>query len=64
MRAIQIQRFGGPEVLELAELPRPETGPGQLLVKVEHAGINWADMGAREDCGWGGDAGHSAGQEL
>ena len=28
MRAIQIQRFGGPEVLELAELPRPETGPG------------------------------------
>jgi NADPH:quinone reductase len=49
MRAIQIQRFGGPDVLELAELPRPETGPGQLLVKVERAGINWADMGARED---------------
>jgi NADPH:quinone reductase len=49
MRAIQIQRFGGPDVLELAELPRPETGPGQLLVKVERAGINWADMGAREN---------------
>ena len=43
MRAIQVRRFGGPEVLELVELPDPEpTGDLQRL-RVESAGINYAD---------------------
>jgi NADPH2:quinone reductase len=49
MRAVQVQRFGGPKVLELAEIPRPEPGEGQLLVKVERAGVNWADTGTRQN---------------
>ena len=38
MRAIQISEFGGPEVLELVDLERPEPGPGQVLVHVSRAG--------------------------
>lgn len=49
MRAIQIKQFGGPEVLEMTELPVPRPADGQLLVKVRRAGINFADMGAREN---------------
>lgn len=43
MRAIQITEFGGPEVLRLTELPDPVAGPGQLLVDVSAAGVNYAD---------------------
>ncbi|WP_405719020.1 NADPH:quinone oxidoreductase family protein [Streptomyces sp. NBC_01537] len=43
MRAIQITEFGGPEVLRQAELPEPVAGPGQVLVEVTSAGINYAD---------------------
>ncbi|MFF5438051.1 zinc-binding alcohol dehydrogenase family protein [Streptomyces achromogenes] len=43
MRAIQFDRFGGPEVLSLVHLPEPEPGPGQVLIAVEAAGINFAD---------------------
>ncbi|HET9257523.1 MAG TPA: quinone oxidoreductase [Pseudonocardiaceae bacterium] len=43
MRAIQITETGGPEVLRLAELPDPEPGPGQLLVEVAAAGVNYLD---------------------
>ena len=46
MRAIQIQEFGGPEVMELVELPDPEAGDGELLVDVARAGINFADTHA------------------
>jgi NADPH2:quinone reductase len=49
MRAVQIREFGGPEVLELADLPVPEPGDGQALVKVSRAGINFADTHAREN---------------
>ena len=38
MRAIQMSEFGGPEVLELVELPVPEPGDGEVLVKVARAG--------------------------
>ncbi len=44
MRALQIHRLGGPEVLELAQLPVPEAGPGQVRLKVEAVGINFADI--------------------
>lgn len=40
MKAIQVQRFGGPEVLELREIPTPKPGPGQILVRVHAAGVN------------------------
>ncbi len=49
MRAIQQQEFGGPEVLRLVELPRPEAGPGMVLVEVTAAGMNFADTHQREN---------------
>ena len=49
MRAVQIQDFGGPDVLEVADLPVPEPGEGQVLIKVSRAGINFADTHAREN---------------
>ena len=39
--------FGGPEVLRLAELPRPEPGPGEALIRVTRAGLNFADTHTR-----------------
>ncbi|OUN01521.1 MAG: NADPH:quinone reductase [Firmicutes bacterium ZCTH02-B6] len=44
MQAIRVQRPGGPEVLELAEVPLPEPGPGQVRIKVEAAGVNFIDV--------------------
>ncbi len=39
--------FGGPEVLRLADLPRPEPGAGELLIRVARAGLNFADTHTR-----------------
>ncbi|HEY4897964.1 MAG TPA: NADPH:quinone oxidoreductase family protein [Solirubrobacteraceae bacterium] len=47
MRAIQMTEFGGPEVLRLAELDRPEAGPGEVLIRVSRAGLNFADTHTR-----------------
>jgi NADPH2:quinone reductase len=44
MRAVVIERNGGPEVLELRDRPEPEPGPGELLVAVEAAGVNFRDV--------------------
>jgi NADPH2:quinone reductase len=44
MRAIRISQHGGPEVLRLEELPTPTPGPGQLLVRLEAAGVNFIDV--------------------
>ncbi len=49
MRAIQIQRFGGPEVLELRELPDPASKNGLVPVEVLAAGINYADTHQAEN---------------
>ena len=43
MRAIQITETGGPEVLTLTDLPAPSPGPGQVLVDVGAAGVNYID---------------------
>jgi NADPH2:quinone reductase len=43
MRAVQVAATGGPEVLEPVELPDPEPGPGELLVDVAAAGVNFID---------------------
>ncbi|QNO36899.1 NADP-dependent oxidoreductase [Protaetiibacter sp. SSC-01] len=40
-------RYGGPEVVELVELPRPEPGPGEYLVELRAAGLNPADVKVR-----------------
>jgi NADPH2:quinone reductase len=47
MRAIQMTEFGGPEVLQLAQLPTPQPGPEETLIKVTRAGLNFADTHAR-----------------
>jgi NADPH:quinone reductase len=47
MRAIQQQEFGGPEVLQLVELPTPEPGEGEVLIRVARAGLNFADTHQR-----------------
>jgi NADPH2:quinone reductase len=44
MRAVAVTRFGGPEVLEPIEVPRPEPGAGEALVRLEFAGINFIDV--------------------
>jgi len=49
MRAVQIEEFGGPEVLKVAELATPEANAGELLVKVSRAGINFADTHQRQN---------------
>jgi NADPH2:quinone reductase len=47
MRAIQMSEFGGPEVLELVELPKPAPGPDEVLIRVSRAGLNFADTHTR-----------------
>lgn len=49
MRAIQVTEFGGPEVLRLVDLPVPEPGDGEVLVRVTRAGINYADTHQRRN---------------
>jgi NADPH:quinone reductase-like Zn-dependent oxidoreductase len=43
VKAVQITRFGGPEVLDIVDVPEPKPGPGQQLYDVSTAGINFAD---------------------
>jgi NADPH:quinone reductase len=47
MRAIQMSEFGGPEVLEVVELPIPEPAEGEVLIRVARAGLNFADTHRR-----------------
>jgi NADPH2:quinone reductase len=44
MKAIQIHEIGGPEVLQLADLPIPQPGPGQVLIRVEAIGVNFIEI--------------------
>src|SRR5438477_12298815 len=44
MKAIVIQRFGGPEVLKLQEVADPQPRAGEVLVRVHAAGVNFADV--------------------
>ncbi|WP_405955407.1 zinc-binding alcohol dehydrogenase family protein [Streptomyces phaeochromogenes] len=47
MRAVQVQEYGGPEVLRTVETEVPEPGPGQVSVDVAYTGVNFADLKAR-----------------
>ena len=51
MKAIRIHRPGGPEVLQYEDAPDPVAGPGQVLIQVGAAGINFSDLGARRNGG-------------
>lgn len=44
MKAVVITRFGGPEVLEIQEVPTPQPGPGEVLVRVRSTALNRADL--------------------
>lgn len=44
MKAIQIQETGGPEVLQLVDLPIPQPGPGQVLIRIEAIGVNFIEI--------------------
>ncbi len=48
MKAMIIEQTGGPEVLQMAELPTPEPAPGEVLVKIAYAGVNPADWKNRQ----------------
>ncbi len=48
MRAIQITQTGGPEVLQLADLPVPQPNPGEAVVKIAASGVNFIDTYQRE----------------
>jgi NADPH:quinone reductase-like Zn-dependent oxidoreductase len=63
MRGIQFSQFGGPEVLELVELPDPEPGPGQIRVAVRAVGVNPIDWKVRSGA-MGGDLPKRTGQEV
>ncbi len=52
MKAIIFKEHGGPEVLEYTDLPTPQPGPGQALVKLKSAALNRLDLWVRE--GWPG----------
>jgi NADPH2:quinone reductase len=44
MRAIRVPQYGGPEAMKLEEVPTPKPGPGQALVRLEAAGVNYIDV--------------------
>lgn len=44
MRAIQVNRVGGPEMLQVVDVPAPSPGPGQALVKIAVSGVNFIDI--------------------
>ncbi|MET9181924.1 quinone oxidoreductase [Kitasatospora aureofaciens] len=53
MHAIRIEEHGGPEVMRWTELPDPAPGPGEALVRLGAAGVNYLDVGARSQGGGG-----------
>lgn len=48
MRAIQVSRTGGPEVLELVDIVKPEPKPGEVRVRIHASGVNFIDTYLRE----------------
>jgi NADPH:quinone reductase-like Zn-dependent oxidoreductase len=63
MKAIQFSEFGGPEVLEVVELPDPHPGPGQIRVAVRAVGINPIDWKVRSGA-MGGELPQTTGREV
>ena len=44
MKVIQVKEPGGPEKMELVEVPKPQPGPGQALVRIAAIGVNFIDV--------------------
>ena len=51
MKAVRIHEYGGPDVVRYEEAPRPEPGPGEVLVRVQAAGVNPVDWKTRSGGG-------------
>src|SRR5690349_829265 len=49
MKAVQVNRFGGPEVLEAVEVDPPQERPGHVVIDVRTAGVNFADTHTTDD---------------
>ena len=49
MKAIRFHACGGPEVFRLEEIPVPEAQPGEVLIRVQAAGVNFFDAYQRMD---------------
>lgn len=64
MRAITQQALGGPEVLELVDLPQPEPAPTEVLVRVAAAGVNPVDWKVRLRGGFLGDPPFTVGWDV
>jgi NADPH:quinone reductase-like Zn-dependent oxidoreductase len=63
MKAVRFRQFGGPEVLQIVDLPDPHAGPGQIRVEVRAAGVNPSDWKARRGQ-LGGDLPQTTGREV
>ena len=48
MKAIVFAQTGGPEVLALSDVPKPDVRPGMVLIKVHAVGVNFADVRFRQ----------------
>jgi len=63
MNAARFSQFGGPEVLEIVDLPDPHAGPGQIRVAVRAAGINATDWKVRKGL-MGGELPQTTGHDV
>jgi len=52
MRAVVMNGTGGREMLECVERPDPVAGPGEALVEITLAGVNFMDIGVRQGIAW------------
>ena len=65
MRAWMLNRTGGPDVLELTRVETPEPGPGEVAVRVDAIGINYAEVLSRKGLyGWAPDRPYVPGMEI
>lgn len=65
MRAIILDRHGGPEVLRAREVPDPKPGPGEVRVRVEAIGVNYAEVLSRKGLyGWAPALPYTLGMEA
>jgi len=48
MKALRIEKHGGPEVMQIVDVPVPEPGPGEARIRVEACGLNYSDIMIRE----------------
>jgi NADPH:quinone reductase-like Zn-dependent oxidoreductase len=65
MKAAQFSRYGGPEVLEIVDLPDPHPAPGQVRIAVHAAGINATEWKLRKGVlGFGADLPQTTGRDV